>query len=105
MPVETYWRKKYFEDMDYLAGLAKSYQAKTIVEFINEAIERNPKEWGYFEVKSKDGGFLFCKRVEYRYGELLNEIPDEWQYREIEKIEACGGWTRMDYYIYPKQLL
>ena len=81
------------------------YQAKTIVEFINEAIERNPKEWGYFEVKSKDGGFLFCKRVEYRYGELLNEIPDEWQYREIEKIEACGGWTRMDYYIYPKQLL
>ena len=79
------------------------YQAKTIVEFINEAIEHNPKEWGYFEAKSKDGGFLSCKRIEYRYGELLNEIPDEWQYREIEKIDASGGWSRMDYLITPKR--
>ncbi len=31
LPVETYWRKKYMEDMDYLANLAKSYQVKTIV--------------------------------------------------------------------------
>ena len=80
------------------------YQAKTVVEFMNEVIKERPNEWGCFNVKSKNGGFLFCKHVEYKYGKLLSEIYDEWQYVEIEKIEACGGWSRMDYHIYPKRL-
>ena len=80
------------------------YNAKTVVEFINEAIERNENEWGRISVKEKDFGFLFCKSVEYRYGELLDEIPDEWQYREIESVEAVGGWSNMDYNITPKHL-
>jgi hypothetical protein len=45
---------------------------------------------------------FFCPRIEYRYGKLLNEIPDDWQHKEIEKIESCGGWSAMDYYITPK---
>jgi len=81
------------------------YKAKTIVEFINEVLELRDNEWGYFSVKDKDWGFLFCKEVEYRKGELRGEIPDEWQYREIEKIEAVGGWSRMDYQLYPKNLI
>jgi hypothetical protein len=79
------------------------YRAKTIVEFINEVLE-NEKECGYIEVKDeKSGPFHWCTRIEYRYGELLNEIPDAWQYRCPELIEACGGWSRMDYFITPKK--
>ena len=79
------------------------YRAKTVVEFINEVLE-NRREWGYIEVKDEPSGeFHWCTRIEYRHGELLNEIPDAWQYREIGKIEACGGWSRMDYYITPKR--
>lgn len=77
------------------------YRAKTIVEFINEVLE-DESEWGYIEVKDGlDGGFHWCTRIEYRYGELLNEIPDAWQYREINEVTACGGWSRMDYFITP----
>ena len=72
------------------------FRAKTIVEFINEVLETMPKEWGYFRVK----GSIFL--VEYRYGEMLSDIPDEWEYREIDKVESSGGWSRMDYTIYPK---
>lgn len=77
------------------------YRAKTIVEFVNEILE-NKREWGYIKVKDAHGGFLFCHRVEYRYGKLLNDIPSEWQNREIANIEACGGWSCMDYCITPK---
>ena len=80
------------------------YQAKTIVEFINEVMKHS-NEWGYIEVKDEPAGdgFHWCTRIEYRYGELLNEIPDAWQYREIGNVKAAGGWSRMDYYITPKK--
>jgi hypothetical protein len=45
--------------------------------------------------------FHWFTRIEYRHGELLNEIQDAWQYREIKKVTACGGWSRMDYRIIP----
>lgn len=80
------------------------YQAKTVVEFVSEVLEEEPKEWGYFEVKHETRGFLFSPRIEYRYGKLLNEIPEAWQHQEIEKIESCGGWSRMDYYITTKNI-
>lgn len=73
------------------------YQAKTIVEFIHEVLGQNPQEWGYIEVKDEH------TRIEYRYGKLLNEIPDAWQSREIGKVDAAGGWTRMDYFITAKR--
>ena len=79
------------------------YRAQTVVEFVNEVLSEYPSEWGYFKVKTKDHGFLGSPRIEYRYGELLNEIPDEWQHVEIENIESCGGWSCMDYMIMPKE--
>lgn len=80
------------------------YQAKTVVEFIHEMLEQNPKEWGYIEVKDEPAGdgFRWSTRIEYRYGKLLNEIPDAWQYREIDKVDAAGGWSYMDYFITTK---
>lgn len=81
------------------------YQAKTIVEFVSEVLEQNPKEWGYIEVKDEPAGdgFHWNTRIEYRYGQLLNEIPDTWQYREIGSVTAAGGWSSMDYIITPKR--
>ena len=32
----------------------------------------------------------------------LDEIPDAWQYKEVTKVIASGGWGRMDYRIYVK---
>lgn len=82
--------------------LVTEYRAKTVVEFINEVLE-NDSEWGDFCVRERDHGFLFAKRVGYKYGKLLDEIPDEWQYVLIEEVRAVGGWGCMDYMIYPKQ--
>ena len=70
------------------------YKAKTVVEFVNEVLERT-REWGYINVNELGS-------IEYRKGELLNPIPDTWQYKMIDKIESVGGWTRMDYYITTK---
>lgn len=80
------------------------YQAKTVVEFIHEMLEQNPNEWGYIEVKDEPAGngFHWNTRIEYRYGKLLNEISDTWQSREIDKVDASGGWSRMDYFITTK---
>ena len=78
------------------------YKAKTIVEFINEVLENYKNEWGYIKVKDEPAGDSYwCTRIEYRYGELLNEIPDAWQHREIKEVTAFGGWSRMDYIIIP----
>ena len=81
------------------------YQAKTIVEFIHEVLAQSPNEWGYIEVK--DGPaceeFHWRTRIEYRYGELLNDIPEAWLYRKIVSVTAAGGWSRMDYLITPSR--
>ena len=36
------------------------------------------------------------------FDELLEEIPDAWQYKEVTKVIAAGGWGNMDYRIYVK---
>lgn len=78
------------------------YQAKTVIEFINEVLEECPYEWGEFEVRTESNGFHLSPRVGYKQGELRDEIPDEWQYRFIEYVEATGCWSRTDYYIHAK---
>ena len=77
------------------------YQANTVVEFINEMLQQCNDEWGDIEVWA-DNKPLVYKRVDYKQGELLGEIPDEWQYKEVVKVIAAGGWGSMDYRIYVK---
>ena len=77
------------------------YRAKTVVEFINEMLEQCKGEWGDIDVwvdKRQLPG-----RVDYKRGELLQEIPDEWQYKEVVRVISAGGWGNMDYRIYVKQ--
>ena len=84
----------------------QGFRAKTVVEFINEMLEECPRQWGYIEVKGESAGvcFLWSRRIEYRSGQLLAEIPDDWKYREIEMVHAVGGWGYMSFFITPKQL-
>ena len=66
--------------------------SKTAKDFVNKVLTSFKGEWGYFHL----GG----KRYEYRYGVLLNNIPDEVLNREIVyPIKANGGWSAMDYRI------
>ena len=79
------------------------YEAKTVVEFIQEVLQENTDQWGYFKLAEGKNWFFNSQKVEYKRGELKDEIPDEWQYRFIEKVNADGGWGMMMYFIYPKQ--
>ena len=77
------------------------YQAKTVVEFINEMLQQCKSKWGDIEVWA-DNMPLVYKHVDYKHGELLGEIPDEWQHKEVVKVISAGGWGLMDYRIYVK---
>lgn len=71
------------------------YKATTIGEFVDEVLKENPKEWGKIEVV---GGY----ECEYRYGELLSELPEMIMGWHISEIKGYGGWGMMNYIIYWK---
>lgn len=60
------------------------------------------KNGDYFINDKADNKPLDYKRINYKRGELLDEIPDAWQYKEVTKVIAAGGWGNMDYRIYVK---
>lgn len=68
------------------------YKAKTVGEFIEEVLKEKADEWGYISVD----GLQIC---EYKHGALLAKPKEMYLNREITKISADGGWTRMDYSI------
>ena len=68
------------------------YKAKTVGEFIKEVLKEKADEWGYISVD----GLQIC---EYKHGALLAKPKEMYLNREITKISAEGGWTRMDYSI------
>lgn len=64
-------------------------------EFIEEVLKRK-WEWGYIGVKS-DKSFFGDPHCEYRYGKLLDTLPDDYMPRKVKSVTADGGWSRMDY--------
>ena len=67
------------------------YEAKTAYDFVREVLESEPKEWGYIIANGQ--------RIEYRYGKLLNEVPERWKRLVIRGVKASGGWSSMDYHL------
>lgn len=62
----------------------------TLGDIVDYAV-RNTREWGYIDT-------LVFGSVEYRYGNLLDgNFADDLLIREVEKLTAHGGWSRMDY--------
>lgn len=68
----------------------------TMVEFIEEILNQRYREWGYFGVFHKGANFGWPK-CEYCDGRLIGFLPDDILKKRITKVEADGGWSRMDY--------
>lgn len=77
----------------------------TLRKLVDMVLQHAPDEWGYFEIVTAPAGapVRFCDTVrviEYRYGKIIyikNELYEQVADKEIEKLDASGGWTRMDY--------
>ncbi len=78
----------------YAVMLDKEY---TVEEFVN-AVLTNKAEWGYIGIEHK-GATFGAPNCEYKYGHLLNELPQEVLCEKVVSARAHGGWTRMDYYL------
>ena len=66
------------------------YKAITAEEFVHEVLISEPHEWGYISVWGKG-------RVEYRHGELVSPIPENWKDLTVVSVKGSGGWSRFDY--------
>lgn len=78
-------------DSGVLSCTVEDYKAKTVVEFINEALEECHK-YISFHVVSKDPAL--CQTIWYKGGVLKQEIPDVWQHVSIQRVMAaknCSG--------------
>lgn len=78
----------------YAVILDKPY---TVQEFVAAVISKS-EEWGYIGIEHKRAVFgePCC---EYKYGQLLNKLPQETLCKKVVSVRASGGWTRMDYYL------
>ena len=78
------------------------YSAKTAFKFVEEVIKNFPSEWGKISIEVSYG-VSYARSIEYKHGKLLDEIPAEWENIMIDNIISAGGWSNMDYRIYPKK--
>jgi len=78
----------------YNVELDKAY---TVSEFVDAVLTN--KEWGYIGIYCKGKTFGEPK-CEYRYDELLYALPDNVLNKKVVKVEADGGWSRMDYLLW-----
>lgn len=81
----------------YSVELSKEY---TIKEFIDEVLKSN--EWGAIGIYDENQSWFekgnpYC---EYKRGELISKLPDEFLDKPIKKVDADGGWSLMDYKIH-----
>lgn len=73
----------------------------TVGEFVEEALATRSNEWGNFDVMgSRSDYFHPTARVKYRYGKLLETLPENLLSMQIERVKAHGGWSNMDYQLY-----
>uniref|UniRef100_UPI004056BC1B hypothetical protein n=1 Tax=Alistipes sp. TaxID=1872444 RepID=UPI004056BC1B len=78
----------------YAVELDKEY---TVQEFVTAVLSKS-KEWGYIGIEHKLATFGE-PHCEYRYGQLLSELPPETLCKKVISARAHGGYTRMDYYL------
>lgn len=89
-------RTRTFQDCTagYEIHLTKQY---TVKEFIDEVLTKD--EWGVISIS--DGTEAWYNSgtplVEYKRGNLLNKMPDEYLDKVIIKATAFGGYSNMDY--------
>lgn len=70
------------------------------VEKLVEQILSRTNEWGSIRIDMGKGiGFFELEEYEYKYGILIDQIPDEKLDAKIKSVTANGGWTYMSYLI------
>ena len=77
------------------------YESRTVGEFINEVLESRPNEWGEFSII--EDSYFIRHSCEYKSGRLLGEFQKSVLKKEIECVNASGGWSNMDYRITVKK--
>lgn len=71
----------------------------TVGELVDQILLRE-SEWGSIKIDMGKGIGLFdLEKYEYRYGTLIDQIPDEILAAKIKEVLANGGWTCMGYLI------
>lgn len=87
---------------NYAVDFAKGLTLRKLVENV---LRDAPDDWGYFEIAPDRAGTpaRFCdteRVIEYRCGKIIyikTELYEKYADKVIEKLDASGGWTRMDY--------
>lgn len=70
----------------------------TVGEFMKLVIQENPTEWGEF------GIYWNYPLAKYRDGKLFTAVAlDEYRDMKVLRVQAHGGWSRMDYIIDPEK--
>lgn len=82
------------ESRGFYVDFDKNY---SIREFIKEVLLKN--EWGTFDIRegfSNKSGLI----IDYKYNNLIDQLPIGIMNRTIWKAKANGGWGNMDYLIF-----
>lgn len=80
----------------YDIQLDKKY---TVKEFIKTVLQEKSNEWGHIGIYNIDSWFG-NPRLEYNRGKLKTEEElEDFADKQIIKVSASGGWSRMDYII------
>lgn len=73
----------------------------TIGEFIKDLIANHSGDWGGVQIREDKNRTLGIAHLGYSYGKITaDSIPDEIKAKQIKRISASGGWSRMDYLIF-----
>lgn len=78
-----------------------SNSINTIGDFVNWVLSNRSDEWGEFYIRLviSSTEYSLC-RYNYKYGKLVDEIPNDISSLNIPKtFYANGGWTAMSYNI------
>lgn len=67
-----------------------------VADFVCEVLGKYKGEWGDFDFYEGD---RFIRRIEYKYGQLIDNIPSDILTKRIKEIKGVGGWTWMRYSI------
>ena len=91
---------------DYTAPYDVDFEGKTytVMEFIRGLLEYRSGDYGWITIYIDPRFGSIEPSCKYNYGTLLTKLPDEFLNREIYHAKADGGWSKMNYRLYLKEV-
>lgn len=84
------------ESSDSTASYSVMLDKEYIVGEFIDAVLSNDKEWGTIGIH-KRGTVFGDPKCEYKYGALLNTLPDDILNKKVVSATGDGGWYMMNY--------